>query len=223
MSKIFVDEMRGNTSTTISIPSGQTLNVAGTLTSTPGATLAGGPTISGSSTVPTGSKISGADTGSLTAPGMFINAVSACKTDSSSNQSSNSFSDISGLTVTITPKSTGSKILLLCNISLSCSDDATGRSFRCLRNGTHIGGGSDGSRKSVNFFASPMSTDQNMSGTTSWHYLDSPSSTSALTYKIQMTGYNSAVQTWINTNMSRGGQVYDDIATSNLTAIEIAG
>ena len=102
---------------------------------------------------------------------------------------SNSFSDIVGLSVTITPKSTGSKILLLCNISLSCSDDATGRSFRCLRNGTHIGGGSDGSRKSVNFFASPMSTDQNMSGTTSWHYLDSPSSTSALTYKIQMTGW----------------------------------
>ena len=217
MSKIFVDEMRGNTSTTISIPSGQTLNVAGNLSSTTGGT------ISGNTTIPTGSKISAADAGSLTAPGMFINAVSACKTDSSSNQSSNSFSDISGLTVTITPKSTGSKILLLCNISLSCSDDATGRSFRCLRNGTHIGGGSDGGRKSVNFFASPMSTDQNMSGTTSWHYLDSPSSTSALTYKIQMTGYNSGVQTWINTNMSRGGQVYDDIATSNLTAIEIAG
>ena len=161
--------------------------------------------------------------GSLTAPGVFINAVSAVKTDSQSNASNNSFSDITGLSVTITPKSTSSKILLLCNISLSCSDDATGRSFRCLRNGTHIGGGSEGSRKSVNFFASPMSTDQNMSGTTSWHYLDSPSSTSALTYKIQMTGYNSAVTTYINTNMSRGGQAYDDIATSNFTAIEVAG
>ena len=162
-------------------------------------------------------------TGSLTAPGVFINAVSAVKTDSQSNASNNSFSDITGLSVTITPKSTSSKILLLCNISLSCSDDATGRSFRCLRNGTHIGGGSEGSRKSVNFFASPMSTDQNMSGTTSWHYLDSPSSTSALTYKIQMTGYNTGVTTYINTNMSRGGQAYDDIATSNFTAIEIAG
>ena len=162
-------------------------------------------------------------TGSLTAPGVFINAVSAVKTDSQSNASNNSFSYITGLSVTITPKSTSSKILLLCNISLSCSDDATGRSFRCLRNGTHIGGGSEGSRKSVNFFASPMSTDQNMSGTTSWHYLDSPSSTSALTYKIQMTGYNSAVTTYINTNMSRGGQAYDDIATSNFTAIEVAG
>ena len=173
--------------------------------------------------MPTGSKISGADTGSLTAPGIFINAVSAVKTDSSSNASNNSFSDISGLTVTITPKSTGSKILLLCNISLSSGDDATGRSFRCLRNGSHIGGGSDGSRTSVNFFGSPMSGDTNMAGTCSWHYLDSPSSTSALTYKIQMTGYNSGVTTWINTNISRGGQAYDAIATSNLTAIEIAG
>ncbi len=181
------------------------------------------PDGSGNIEVPTGYKVAGTDTGSLTAPGIFINAVSACKTDSQSNASSNTFSDITGLTVTITPKSTGSKILLLCNISLSCSDDATGRSFRCLRNGSHIGGGSDGARKSVNFFASPMSTDTNMSGTTSWHYLDSPSSTSALTYKIQMTGYNGSITTWINTNMSRGGQSYDDIATSNLTAIEIAG
>tara|TARA_R100000005_G_C4970985_1_gene184006 strand:+ start:713 stop:1354 length:642 start_codon:yes stop_codon:yes gene_type:complete len=211
-STLFVEEIKGRTTGTnankVIVPSGQKLEAH---------------TLSGTSTVEAGAKIAGTDTGSLTAPGVFINAVSAIKTDSQANASSNSFSDIVGLSVTITPKSTGSKILLLCNISLSCSDDATGRSFRCLRNGTHIGGGSEGSRKSVNFFASPMSTDQNMSGTTSWHYLDSPSSTSALTYKIQMTGYNSGVTTYINTNMSRGGQVYDDIATSNFTAIEIAG
>ena len=50
MSKIFVDEMQGNTSTTISIPSGQTLNVAGNLSSTAG-------TISGTPSFPDGAKI----------------------------------------------------------------------------------------------------------------------------------------------------------------------
>ena len=50
MSKIFVDEMQGNTSTTISIPSGQTLNVAGNLSSTAGS-------ISGTPSFPDGAKI----------------------------------------------------------------------------------------------------------------------------------------------------------------------
>ena len=50
MSKLFVDEMQGNTSTTISIPSGQTLNVAGNLSSTSG-------TISGTPSFPDGAKL----------------------------------------------------------------------------------------------------------------------------------------------------------------------
>ena len=223
MSKLVVDTIEGKTGTTVTIPSGQTLSVAGTLTSTPGATLGGGPTISGSSTVPTGSKISGADAGSLTAPGVFINAVSASKTDAQSNATNNSFTDISGLTVTITPKSTSSKILLLCNISISAGSDATGRAFKVLRGSTAIGVGSDGSRPQVSFFGSPMSSDGNMQGTCSWHYLDSPNSTSALTYKVQSSGFNAGVTTWINRNQNGNGQPYDCIASSNITAIEVAG
>jgi len=162
-------------------------------------------------------------TGSLTAPGVFINAVSASKTDAQSNASSNSFSDITGLTVTITPKSTSSKILLLCNISLSAASDGTGRAFKVLRGSTAIGVGNDGSRPQVSFFGSPMSSDSNMQGTTSWHYLDSPNSTSALTYKVQMSGYNGSITTYINRNQNGNGQPYDAIASSNFTAIEVAG
>ena len=162
-------------------------------------------------------------TGSLTAPGVFINAVSASKTDAQSNATNNSFTDISGLTVTITPKSTSSKILLLCNISLSAASDATGRAFKVLRGSTPIGVGNDGSRPQVSFFASPMGADGNMQGTTSWHFLDSPSSTSALTYKVQISGFNAGVTTWINRNQNGNGQPYDCIASSNITAIEVAG
>ena len=177
----------------------------------------------GTVNIPSGNVLSGADVGSLTAPGVFINAVSASKTDSQANATNDSFTDIVGLSVTITPKSTSSKILLLCNISLSSGDDATGRAFKVLRGSTPVGVGSEGSRTPVSFFGSPMSGDTNMAGTTSWHYLDSPNTTSAITYKVQMTGFNASVTTYINTNISRGGQGYDDIASSNFTAIEIAG
>tara|TARA_B100001939_G_C16893891_1_gene596683 strand:- start:359 stop:898 length:540 start_codon:yes stop_codon:yes gene_type:complete len=155
--------------------------------------------------------------------GSILQVKTATKTASQSNASSNSFSDITDLSQSITPRSTSSKILILCNISMSSATDATGRSFRFIRGSTHIGGGSEGSRKSVSFFGSPMSADSNMAGTTSMHFLDSPNTTSATTYKVQMTGYNSGVTTYINTNISRGGQAYDDIATSNLTLIEVQG
>ncbi len=162
-------------------------------------------------------------TSAILPTGAILQVKTAIKTASQSNASNNSFSDITDLSQSITPRSTSSKILILCNISLSSGDDATGRSFRFIRGSTHIGGGSEGSRKSVSFFGSPMSGDTNMAGTTSMHFLDSPSTTSATTYKVQMTGYNSGVTTYINTNISRGGQAYDDIAASNLTLIEVQG
>ena len=211
-STLFVEEIKGRTTGTnankVIVPSGQKLEAH---------------TLSGTSTVEAGAKIAGTDAGSLTAPGVFINAVSASKTDAQSNASNNSFSDITGLTVTITPKSTSSKILLLCNISLSAASDATGRAFKVLRGSTAIGVGNDGSRPQVSFFGSPMSADTNMQGTTSWHFLDSPSSTSALTYKVQMSGFNGGITTYINRNINGNGQPYDAIASSNFTAIEVAG
>ena len=155
--------------------------------------------------------------------GSILQVKTATKTTSQSNASTNSFSDISDLSQSITPSSTSSKILVLCSISLSATQDSTGRSFRFVRGSTHIGGGSEGSRKSVNFFCSPMSADTNMSGAVSYHYYDSPSTTSATTYKVQMTGYNSTITTYINTNQSRNGNVYDDIAMSQLTLIEVQG
>ena len=153
--------------------------------------------------------------------GHVIQVVSATKTDSQANATSDSFTDITGLSLSITPKFTTSKIMLFCNISHSSTQNATGISFKVLRNSTALGG-SEGSRTPVSFFGSPIASDNNMAGTDSWTYLDSPNTTSAITYKVQATGFNSG-QTWyINTNISRNGNIYDDIATSTLTAMEIA-
>ena len=162
-------------------------------------------------------------TSAILPTGSILQVKTATKTTSQSNASSNSFSDISDLSQSITPSSTSSKILVICSIALSGTSDGTGRSFRFIRGSTHVAGGSEGSRKSVNFFCSPMSADSNMAGSVGGHFLDSPSTTSATTYKVQMTGYNGAVTTYINTNQSRNGQVYDDIASSHLTLIEVQG
>tara|TARA_B100000131_G_scaffold320409_1_gene368474 strand:- start:798 stop:1430 length:633 start_codon:yes stop_codon:yes gene_type:complete len=62
MSKLYVDEMRGNTGTTVTVPSGQTLNVAGNLNAT----------LSGTNTIATSGKIVGTDVASIYAPGTIV-------------------------------------------------------------------------------------------------------------------------------------------------------
>tara|TARA_B100000287_G_scaffold435183_1_gene502286 strand:- start:1538 stop:2155 length:618 start_codon:yes stop_codon:yes gene_type:complete len=56
MSKLHVDEIKGNTGTTVTVPSGQTLNA----------------TLSGTNTIATSGKIVGTDTGSIYAPGTIV-------------------------------------------------------------------------------------------------------------------------------------------------------
>lgn len=154
--------------------------------------------------------------------GSVLQVLTATKTASQSVASSDSFADISGLSIAITPRATGSKIFVACNVSHSSTQNATGIAFKVLRDSTVLGG-SEGSRTSVSFFGSPIAADDNMAGTSGFNYLDSPSSTSALTYKVQTTGFNSG-QTWyINTNISRDGEVYDDVATSSITVMEVQG
>ena len=179
------------------------------------------PDGSGNIEVPTGYKVAGTDAKSIYAPGMIINVVSATKTDSQDFSMSDSFADITGLSLSITPKATNSKIMLWCNISHSSTQNNSGISFKVLRDSTALGG-SDGSRTSVSFFGGPVAADNNMAQTTGWNYLDSPNTTSAITYKVQCTLFNAGQTFWVNTNLSRGGQAYDDIATSTITAMEVA-
>ena len=154
--------------------------------------------------------------------GAVLQVKTATKTASQSVASEDSFADISGLSIAITPRSTSSKIFVACNVSHSSTQNGTGIAFKVLRDSTVLGG-SEGSRTSVSFFGSPIASDANMAGTAGFNYLDSPSSTSALTYKAQVTGFNSGITFYINTNATRNGQVYDDVATSSITVMEVQG
>ena len=95
MSKIFVDEIKGNTGTTVTVPSGQTLNAA----------------LSGTNTIATGGKLAGTDTGSIYAPGMPIQVLSYSFADHIQITSTN-FTGVIKDNCNITPKFSNSKILV---------------------------------------------------------------------------------------------------------------
>jgi hypothetical protein len=155
--------------------------------------------------------------------GKVLQVVSTPKTDTFST-SSTSFTDITGLSVAITPSATSSKILVMMDV-VGGSGNNISIFLRLMRNTTAIHVGTDvGNRIASTAGASDDPYDQfamSMTGTV----LDSPSSTSEVTYKVQMSteGSGNTGTCFINrsgedSNSNQGGRY-----TSSITVMEIAG
>jgi len=156
--------------------------------------------------------------------GSILQVVSTTKTDTFTS-TADTFTDITGLSVSITPTSSSSKILVFVNIVGGSNTAGILCMFRLVRGSTAIGVGntvSNYTSASVGGLRSPA--DNNASWTASWNYLDSPSTTSSTTYKVQGLNENSAYTFRINsTGSDTSGGVYSYRGASTITVMEIAG
>ena len=152
--------------------------------------------------------------GKFSAPGTVLQVVSTTKTDSFSTASS-SYVDITGLSATITPKSTTSKILVIGTFGLVGHAGAYTPRIQCVRNSTAIGNSSTGI--GAGLLAFTTITSDIIANSEVFTFLDSPSSTSATTYKFQIRRSSSTVYVGVR------GAVTDDTAPSTITLLEIAG
>ena len=115
--------------------------------------------------------------------------------------STGSGTEITVLTTSITPRSTGSTVLVTIAINLGASGSLTYGAFRITRNGTEIGSNSVGS---LLYGIAPLNSTGSTSGSvfTSQfiQILDSPASASAVTYKIHLyaTGPTNFPSIWLN-------------------------
>jgi hypothetical protein len=108
----------------------------------------------------------------------IIQTLSA-STSTLTSTTSSSYSDVSGLSVTITPSSSTSKILIVASISLSTStNNAITAGIRIDRSGTAVF--TNGGCAYIGIGTPLFYTEQ-----ASFSYLDSPATTSSITYKIQ--------------------------------------
>ena len=117
--------------------------------------------------------------------GKIGQVVSTTKTDSFSSTST-SFTDITGLSVSITPTSTSSKILVLVNTNASSINATYSGVMRLVRDSTAIGIGTNSSATYIGFNALRRNSGTDESKSVNYNFLDSPSSTSSLTYKVQI-------------------------------------
>jgi hypothetical protein len=143
--------------------------------------------------------------------GSVLQVVSTFKNDTFSS-SSQTFIDITGFSVSITPTSATSKILVICQF-LSAATGANSPRYNLVRDSTNIAQPSGGN--------APSSVQLNTAGSsTSLQgcivYLDSPATTSSTTYKLQgRTDGNSFV-------INRRGDDADATSVSSITVMEIA-
>jgi len=160
-------------------------------------------------TVPSGVTLT--NNGTASGFGKVLQVLNAIKTDSAST-SSNSYVDVSGLSVSITPSSASSKILVLVNLNIGHSANTQNSHYRLVRDSTAIANGTDG------YFGNTAGQDYWAPQGVGINYLDSPATTSATTYKIQFKLNTGSYTAYVN---ARG---YDGtmITSSAITVMEIA-
>jgi len=154
----------------------------------------------------------------LHAPGHVVQVVQSVKTNQSSSTSS-SWSD-TGLSASITPTSSSSKILVLVDVMFSHEPGYSGSNLRLLRDATTIYYGTGtGVANFAGSYYNAVGSDW-VSLRTCANYLDSPASTSSLTYKVQFQSLQS-VYIGINRTQRVNG-TYDPAGASSITLMEIA-
>lgn len=154
----------------------------------------------------------------LALAGKISQIASAAKTDTFTTTSA-TYVDITGLSISITPSATSSKILVLFKAMASNATASEGGYVRLVRDSTAIFVGDAASNRTPvtsQFWISNTYIAEDVSGV----YLDSPASTSALTYKLQ-TRLASSGTVCINRPGNDADASYTGRGASSITVMEI--
>jgi hypothetical protein len=127
-----------------------------------------------------------------------------------------------GLSVSITPSSTSSRIFIMLQLSTGQSTSMWATSWGVARNGTPIGGGVSTSGAPANVWIATDSyvSDNQLFGL-SMNFLDSPATTSAITYLVQYYGEGNTG--YLNRSLNQGSSINQCSGSSTITVMEIAG
>ena len=156
-------------------------------------------------TLPTGKTLVGTDEGAFRVPGAVLQVVQVATTTTTST-SSTSFVD-TGMVATITPKSSSSKILVTADFGVGAGNSSNGAIMQLVRGSTQL------------FYrGNAYSGAGNSYGVDAFFHLDSPATTSATTYKVQIASQGSSTTCYANPEYSG----FTD-PTAHITLIEIAG
>jgi hypothetical protein len=161
----------------------------------------------------------------LNRAGNILQVVSATKTDTFSTAST-ALVDVTGLSASITPSSTSNKILVIASVQASVSNADSNVAYFVLSGGNtslYVGDSASNRVRTVSFLRRPGDgvTVSATLTTVSLLFLDAPSTTSSITYKVQTqcrgSGTSYVNRTGIDTDDNTWGR-----GASTITIMEVA-
>ena len=147
--------------------------------------------------------------------------VKQAVTDATWSTTSSTLTDVTGMSVSITPSATSSKILVIVDAHIGY--DVYAGVFHLLRDTTKIYAGAGGLTRCglfTNYYGSDV---QYALLPLTANYLDSPATTSAITYKVQFASMSGSINLTVNSPHITTNGVYIIGGTSTITVMEIAG
>ena len=170
--------------------------------------------------------IVGVCTSGLTKTGGFgggktLQVQQTVKTDTASATAENTWEDISGMSVSITPSNSSNKIRVtaVCNVN---SSHGTYWALRVVKDGSIFGAEGDAASSRTRCFGGFYDTENNYSlHCTVVDFLDTAGGTSAITYKVQWYNPYGSSERYINRSVTNEDGDYRFRTASTITATEI--
>ena len=157
--------------------------------------------------------------------GSVLQVIQAVKTDTFSSSSA-TFGDVTGLTVSITPTSSSNKILISGVMQTSSLSNDMWK-MRIAKNGTAIFVGDTvaGATSALSqfYYYSASNVGNYSTFPVSVYYLDSPATTSSVTYSWQIRTQSDGNTVWVNRNSDQSGNSTQNFyGASSIIVMEIA-
>ena len=123
-----------------------------------------------------------------------------------------------GLTLNITPSASNSKIYLIASISTSGSSDDYNQAMAFFRGSTIIGAAANAGNRIGSM--SQSRTNTSIADSVVLTFVDSPSSTSQLTYTVKLYG-ESGITHYVNRTGQDADEAHKGRTSSTITALEV--
>ena len=148
-----------------------------------------------------------------------VQVVSTTKTDTFSANSAQ-IQAVTGLSVSITPSNTSNKVFIMADVNASVDNAARGYLALYKDGSVLVQGDASGSRIQAATQLAGADSGESLSSTVS--FLDSPNTTSAVTYQIYLVGEGSSTQVHVNRSHNDADAAGRGRFISTITAMEIA-
>ena len=159
---------------------------------------------------------------SFAGAGKVLQVVQTTVTDTKSTSTqAPSFADVTDLTVNITPAATSSKVLVMAQCQFGNNAPSAYAHARLVRGSTAIHVGDSDSASRVEATASWSAINSTTQVNVPMIFLDSPSTTSETTYKVQFATQNSSHTLYLNRSSADSDDVGQGRSAPSITVMEI--